>query len=488
MSVDVPVSPALVKVPRVELVHTGTWEISTGTWTATTEDLRAAVSALECPAVRRPVIKLGHVDPRFDGQPAVGYVDGLTVTEDGRTLLGDFAGLPAWLADVLASAFPDRSVEGFYDFSCQLGHTHPFVLTAVALLGVEAPGIGTLQSLQDVARLYGVAAAPLPSLSAVPVAATFHHTTTREEPLMPAPVARQVAASVSIEDVRRAWYNSPAGQTQTAWIEEIRLDPLELIIVDDATNSRARVPVSFVPGKTGDEAFTFAAPVAVTLVYQDLTTPAPAPAPMPVAPPAADPASLTAAARYRTRADSRSGLAAAQTSQAQTTGTATADSTADEPTEDAPAALTLNIAQTTKACQLLGIPTDSDAATFLAALVEVLDEQAVAAGAAPTGSVLVEELTYNSLVSAARDRGTRASDDARQRREQLVAAAVSAGRIPPAGREAWLGILELDPKGERSLAALPAGVVPLASIGHASGEASSAEDTFYGELFPEARR
>ncbi len=166
----VPIAPPLVRIPRVELIHTGQWPISTGVWTATTEDLHAAVAALDCPAVRRPGLKIGHSDNRFtdphgDGEPLLGYVDNMAVVEDGHTLVGDFAGMPAWLAtadeqgqSVLASAYPDRSIEGIHDFQCQIGHRHPFVLTAVALLGVTAPGVGTLASLQDIAALYGVAA------------------------------------------------------------------------------------------------------------------------------------------------------------------------------------------------------------------------------------------------------------------------------------------------------------------------------------------
>jgi hypothetical protein len=147
-------------VTGVELVKTGEWEISTGRWTVTPADLVAAVAAHRAGAIRRPPLRLGHVDERFDGEPAVGYVDNLRVTDAGRTLLGDYAGVPAWLADgVLASAYPDRSVEGIQGYTDAAGRSYSFVLTGVALLGVTAPGIGSLRSLQDVASLYGLAAA-----------------------------------------------------------------------------------------------------------------------------------------------------------------------------------------------------------------------------------------------------------------------------------------------------------------------------------------
>ncbi|MFJ8690291.1 phage protease [Micromonospora wenchangensis] len=88
-------------------------------------------------------------------------MENLRLVDGGHTLIGDYVGVPAWLDQVMASAYPDRSVEGAYNRRCQLGHTHPFVLDGVALLGVTRPGVGTLTSLQslaDVRALYGLAA------------------------------------------------------------------------------------------------------------------------------------------------------------------------------------------------------------------------------------------------------------------------------------------------------------------------------------------
>jgi hypothetical protein len=152
------------RLPGVELMRQGTWNLSSGEFKCTPELIQAAVDALSCPAVRRPILKAGHdSDMPNDGEPCIGYVDNLRVADGGSTLVGDYAGLPGWLVDrddsgnsVMASAYPDRSIEGSYDHQCQLGHTHPFVVHAVALLGVTRPGIGDLKSLQD---LYGIAAA-----------------------------------------------------------------------------------------------------------------------------------------------------------------------------------------------------------------------------------------------------------------------------------------------------------------------------------------
>jgi len=145
----------------IELAAVGTWKASTGETTFTREDFAAAVAALECPGVRNPVIKLGHMEEdsgsgvRWDGEPAVGWVANMRM--DGAKIVGDLTGLPAWLADadenglsVLAAAYPDRSIEIYRPFVCQVGHTHPAVITALSLLGVYAPGVGVLKSMQDV--------------------------------------------------------------------------------------------------------------------------------------------------------------------------------------------------------------------------------------------------------------------------------------------------------------------------------------------------
>jgi hypothetical protein len=152
---------ALRNVPGVELAAVGTWHASTGWTTFTDEDLANAVAALDCPGVRNPVIKLGHTEEdstsgvRWDGEPALGWIGNMSFSSP--KLYGDYMGMPEWLAGVnadgmavLATAYPDRSIEIYRPFVCQIGHTHPSVIGAVALLGAYPPGVGVLKSMQDV--------------------------------------------------------------------------------------------------------------------------------------------------------------------------------------------------------------------------------------------------------------------------------------------------------------------------------------------------
>lgn len=177
--IDVPAATALKGIPDVELVAVGSWNASTGKATITTEDLHAAVGALDCPGVHNPVLKLGHMEPdpdmqkiRWDGTPAVGWIDNMRLSDNAAKLLGDYTGVPAWLVDVMPTAYPQRSVEITRDFLCQVGHTHPFVITAVSLLGIYPPAVGVIKSLNDVQALFtgtgpdwALAAAPTASIN-----------------------------------------------------------------------------------------------------------------------------------------------------------------------------------------------------------------------------------------------------------------------------------------------------------------------------------
>lgn len=219
--------PLLRKVPDVELLKIGQWPLATGTCTFTTEDLAAAVRAAQAPSVARPVIKLGHDDPRFTGEPAVGFVDNLRLSEDGSTLVGDLCGVPAWLADIMPSAYPRRSIEGQFNYRDQAGIVHPFALTGLALLGVTPPAVGTLATLRDVAALYQVEASTGPGGP--------------EKGIRTMPEAT-VAAAASVEDVRRDFYENGPGKDTFWWIEELFLSPSEVIAMDDETGDLKKVP------------------------------------------------------------------------------------------------------------------------------------------------------------------------------------------------------------------------------------------------------
>lgn len=147
----------------VELIKVGAFDISNGIFNVTTDLLRSVVDAHNAGVLpRKPVLKVGHTDGRFagDGEPALGFVDNLRLTDNGNTVLGDYVNVPASVASILNHAWPDRSGEWDLNFRDESGRKWPCVLTAVALLGATGPGIRTIKSLQDVQALYeGVPAA-----------------------------------------------------------------------------------------------------------------------------------------------------------------------------------------------------------------------------------------------------------------------------------------------------------------------------------------
>lgn len=127
-------------------MRAGTWDAETGRESITRADLAAAVAA--APQLPDPVIKIGHDDPRFSGDPALGRVTNLRLADRGDTLIGDLVDMPEWLAAAAPTAFPQRSAEGVLNFETN-NRSYRFALTGLALLGANWPAVTDLDSLQD---------------------------------------------------------------------------------------------------------------------------------------------------------------------------------------------------------------------------------------------------------------------------------------------------------------------------------------------------
>lgn len=145
-------------VAGVELARVGTWDTAGGSLEITSGKLADAAAYAARPGARPAYVRIGHTDPRFDGEPALGWVHTMRLSEDGQVLLGDITGMPDWLATVLASAYPDRSIEGWEQITID-GRTYGLVIDGLALLGVTPPGMSTIRSLRDLPQALGVAAA-----------------------------------------------------------------------------------------------------------------------------------------------------------------------------------------------------------------------------------------------------------------------------------------------------------------------------------------
>ncbi|WP_245677985.1 phage protease, partial [Nocardia acidivorans] len=308
------------------------------------------------------------------------------------------------------------------------------MLTGLALLGITEPAIGTLASLQDVAALYGVAAS-------APRTGGTRITVHLKGETMPSPSPRQVAAGVTTEDVRRKFYD---GASWSQWIEEFHLEPLELIVLDDNTGTRERVPVVVDTAGDGTDGVTFGTAVPVVVRYDDAT-----PATDPVA---ADPAANEAAAvaaskilRYASRAESRPGRAASAA--APVTPTAAEHTTTD--TTEGGSGVEITNEQLAALRTALGLADDADLDAIIAAIQALATSaaeqaqtdaqaqadaaaQVAAAGRLPAGAVPIDS---GRLAALEADSSQFKAYLARQRTADIdvaLSTAISEGRITPA--------------------------------------------------------
>lgn len=263
-------------IPNVELIDVGQeWNASTGKFTVTPEDLVAVIAALDDHAVRPAIICLGHTDERFnddfdpttgekkgDGQPAVGRIINLRLSGNGMKLIGDLAGVPAWLADAMPTCFPHRSIEAVRNVVTASGKSHPLMLTAVALLGEAYPAITTLEDIQLLVAAESVDEINLVTASQSQglVHANLIRGTERENTL-----PKPIMASMSADEVRDQFYDSLRdGERWSMWIRQMFYDPNQLIVTDEDDGSLWRVPFT-VSGTT----VTFAEPIECHVEYVD---------------------------------------------------------------------------------------------------------------------------------------------------------------------------------------------------------------------------
>lgn len=251
--------PAMKTIPNVPIVSTGTYSLAGnpypgGETTFTEDDLADAVQAVNDPAIKLPRLKLGHASEWGDAEPAFGRVDNLRIGDNGQTIYGDFVGVPAWFADVLPVAYPNRSIEANFGVKTPTGNEYRMVIYNLALLGVQLPGVATLE---DLSGLYTETA---PEGMEVESESTVTATIGEDVRLLGR--KREAKASTNIEDVRRAFYDEVAiGDQYYWWIREVYLDPNELV-VDDGDSTLYRM--SF---EVNDEEVSFGEAEEVKIQY-----------------------------------------------------------------------------------------------------------------------------------------------------------------------------------------------------------------------------
>jgi hypothetical protein len=290
----------------------------------------------------------------------------------------------------------------------------------------------------------------------------------------------KVAASVSTEDIRRAYYET-AGYS--LWIAEFEIDPLQLIVCDDATGKHYRVGINL----DGD-AFTFDSPVEVAVQYADVP---------------AGKAAAKAALSWASRDTSRQGMPAPKVSPAQAAQRihqAPVAAQANGPTKEGP---NMDPAKIREALGLSAEAPDDEVKAALAAAGltpapatepapapagETLPPVQQPVAAASGDAILLDPAQYNALrVSAAR--GEEAWNKMRAAEcAGVLDAAIKAGKFPPARRDHYERLWAADPDGTKDMVEkLAANVIPVMTSGYPGLGDEAEQDLAYSAMYPEEK-
>lgn len=504
------VAPVLVTVSNVPIVEAGVeYMLSTGPATFTPEDLRDAVTAEnEDASIPSPRLKIGHVDARyndrakFDGTPAFGKATNLRLSENGMVVYADFVGVPKWLADIMPTAYPSRSIEGYWQVESHAGKTWEFVISAVSLLGIEWPGVN---QLEDLPQYYG---------AEMPEGISFVQDVAAGQGGDPTKLfGKKAQASANLDDVRRAFYAEYVEDNPGAywwWIRAVLISPNELIVEDDENGQLYKLPFEV----TDDGGVSFGETSAVRIEYVEQTAEARKAAATYVA--AGLVSDREVVASWSTRAESRPATATGgsmdpalvdlrnrlglpeDTPEAKLQEIATTVATAvngnsssvgpDESvvtvgTGDGPQSVVPPVAQAASAASETEEPKPDDGEGGTGG------EEGTGTGT-EEDTVVLDRATFDTLQTGAAAALRLEEAQQTNERQALVAAAITDGRIPPARKDHWLGLLAADPQGgKEALASLTPGLIPVSELGvNGDGETTNQGPAYPIELFPELAR
>jgi hypothetical protein len=507
-------APALVTIPNIPLIEAGVeYSLSTGPTTFTPDDLRDMVTAAnEDPAIPKPRLKIGHNDPRFDvnrfdGEPAFGKFENLRLDENGMVIYADLSGVPKWLADVMPTAYPSRSVEVWWNVTSQAGGQWRAVITAVAALGVVWPGIN---QLEDLPAMYGESVPD--GVEVVAVEASQGGADVKK--LFGRKEGAQAAAS--LDDIRRAFYQDQAsGDQYWWWIRDIMTDPNQLVVEDD--ESGQLYLMSYSSSAEGEVTFGEPEPVRVEYVADKKAAAASLAA--------AVTAGKTVAVSYASWAESRPinptmgggmdrkdairRLGLPEDASDEDISTALDEFNAsirgNAPTANDPG---IQVQETGTPDEMLGLPPQQHPGTGDNANDQVTppvpapdsnasaesggDAQAALEAARAAGLVVLDRGAYDALRTDA-GLGRKAYEDQQsEKTKRVIDEALAAGKFPPSRREAWEKSMAADPAGTMAmLDSLEPNLVPVNEVGRGDGreesQASVDQEVIYVN-FPEIRR
>lgn len=465
----------LVTRPRVPIMRVGDYHLLSGDTKFEEADLVSAVAAQHDPAVKNPRLGVGHMSTFGDGAPAFGRYENLYYDPEDQTLYGDMTGIAEPIDDILDVAYPNRSIEGRWGVETSTGQKHRFVITGVKLLGVEMPGIDSLEDLPD---LYNGSKTPVITDNLAPADSDD----TVAVYASGAPVKpRKVLASASIDNIRKA-FNEKYGYAK--WICEIYVEPQEVICEDSSEEKLYRVAYS-ISGDTiefGDE-------TEVVIQYEDVAVAARASV------------TFASADQYRAADNDKKenhvdpkelrkklGLPEDANDEAVTTAliakaNLTAELPANEPTvpktdkpDDRPAG---------DPNKGINSPADADEKDGKK------DEGGTSVAKPET--VTLDKATFEKMMQTVGTVDTLVAEKTDSEVDKLVTASVRAGKIPPARADHWKAYLKSDFEGGKEVLASMAAVLPVSEsseLGGGGDEALASQDdeNYHDALLTPAER
>lgn len=439
--------PKMVIVPGIPVIEVGVeYPLSTGKVAFTEADLADAVKAAnEEPAVKAPRMKLGHAEGSVwagteTGQPNWGNFTNLRLTPDGQQILADLETWD-WLAEVLPIAYPSRSIEGQLGHKTSTGRFYRLVIEAVAMLGVELPGVSTLDDVRELL-------------------------TTRPEVAVVAEKAQVVVrAQADVEDVRRAFISQVAvGDRSWWWIRSMRLSPDEVIACDDESGELYRIPFSI-----QDHNVNFGDPVQVVTEYRDINDSEPAVAASRWT------KTWATAASSRTFDDKEDGMDPKQL-RAQL---GLPEDATDEQVKSRISELRASVEQADDSVDTTSVEAgdgddedeDGDGEQSTPAPETAAQEEAPVAE--PIGAVRVDAAAFRQLQLDARAGREARQEQLKVERDNALDQAIMAGKFPPASRDHYRKLWDKDPKGTRDfIDSLESNVIPVSAQADGASDAS----------------
>jgi hypothetical protein len=444
-------------------------------------------------------------DHHFE-QPCVGKFINLRVEDEGNTLYGDLVGVPKWLGEktknadgsdgpsVLSIAYPNRSVEAFFGVSTNTGKNHEMIITSVALLGENLPGV---QTLDDLEILFSDEPTEwIEALTAdTKVAASQSHQPGGD----PLPQQR-VAASVDTGDVRSAFYEQVATEESGRywwWLHQMYLDPTVCIAEDES------MEYWLVPYSASASGVEFGDPVQVYIQWVEKDSGKVA-ASVKLPKEFGQPSQVWASAeesrpegRINHKKEAKAEMAIdipALRGALDLSETDLPDDATEEQINEAIAAHASDDGGTEDEAGAEGGDGGSEEE------VEETEQtpEAIAAAAAKLGLRVVDATVWDETHRGAKAGLEISREQARAANEKFLDEHIKEGRIAPATRASYLSQMNgpsNDGNGPAKAATkefiekLPKGVVPIGEIGHSEGETTQASSQGTG-LFPdlEARR